>query len=175
MLGLVDSTPSRDSRSTSSGEPIYGAVTGEQSRIVGDVRSLSGGKIVNASLILWIETESALAACPLPPVLRRHRFISRESCSSTSLFSLQATSSTYWGNPSRHKRASRTNASSARSSRNLGQTAHSRPRSTTPTSAEPTSRWPRRPSTRRIRLCKTLSCNQTIKHRTGSKYSAYEN
>ena len=29
---------------------------------VGDVRPLSGGKIVNASLILWIETESAAEA-----------------------------------------------------------------------------------------------------------------
>ena len=47
-----------DSRSNTSRGPIYGTVTGdgEQSRIVGDVRSLSGGKIVNASLILWIES-----------------------------------------------------------------------------------------------------------------------
>ena len=72
-----------DSHSTSSRGPIYGTVTGEQSRIVGDVRSLSGGKIVNASLILWIETESALAACPLPPVLCRGHSISSEFCAST--------------------------------------------------------------------------------------------
>ena len=42
----VPSTPPDfgDSRSDASRGPIYGTVTGEQSRIVGDVRSLSGGK-----------------------------------------------------------------------------------------------------------------------------------
>ena len=49
---------------------------------VGDVRPLSGGKIVNASLILWIETESATAAVLYstlawdedPCIWRRHLF-----------------------------------------------------------------------------------------------------
>ena len=53
---------------------------------MGDVRSLSGGKIVNASLILWIETESALADSH-PSFVDTYSFICREFYFSSSLTS----------------------------------------------------------------------------------------